>query len=35
VLGHRLILKPEAEVEGKTMRDVIRDILQSVAVMTA
>jgi len=35
VLAHRLILKPEAEVEGKTMRDVIRDILQSVAVMNA
>jgi len=35
VLGHRLILKPEAEVEGKTMRDVIRDILQSVAVMNS
>jgi MoxR-like ATPase len=35
VLGHRLILKPEAEVEGKTMRDVIRDVLQSVAVMNS
>jgi MoxR-like ATPase len=33
VLGHRLILKPEAEVEGKTIREVIREILQSVAVM--
>jgi MoxR-like ATPase len=35
VLGHRLILKPEAEVEGKTIREVIREILQSVPVMDA
>jgi MoxR-like ATPase len=33
VLGHRLILKPEAEVEGKTIRQVVREILQSVVVM--
>src|SRR5262249_48675844 len=29
VLGHRLIIKPEAEVEGKTARDVVKDVLES------
>jgi MoxR-like ATPase len=33
VLGHRLILRPEAEVEGRTLKDVVRDLLQSVAVL--
>ncbi len=33
VLGHRLILRPEAEVEGRTVRDVVRDLLESVPVM--
>jgi MoxR-like ATPase len=33
VLGHRLIVRPEAEVEGKNVRDVIKDLLQSVSVM--
>jgi MoxR-like ATPase len=33
VLGHRLILKPEAEVEGRTIKDVVRDLLQSVPVL--
>ena len=27
VLGHRLILRPEAEIEGKHVSDVVRDIL--------
>jgi len=35
VLGHRLILRPEAEVEGRTSADVIRDLLASVPVLTA
>lgn len=35
VLGHRLILRPEAEVEGRTSADVIRDLLGSVPVMLA
>jgi len=35
VLGHRLILRPEAEVEGRTLKDVVRDLLQSVAVLEA
>jgi MoxR-like ATPase len=34
VLGHRLILRPEAEVEGRTCADVIQDLLGSVPVMT-
>jgi MoxR-like ATPase len=33
VLGHRLIIRPEAEVEGKSALDVIRDLLQSVPVL--
>jgi MoxR-like ATPase len=33
VLGHRLILRPEAEIEGKHVSDVVRDILQTVPVL--
>jgi MoxR-like ATPase len=33
VLGHRLILRPEAEVEGRTSADVIRELLSSVPVI--
>jgi MoxR-like ATPase len=33
VLGHRLIVRPEAEVEGKQVAEVIRDLLDSVKVM--
>jgi MoxR-like ATPase len=33
VLSHRLIIRPEAEVEGKTTFDVIRELLNSVPVM--
>jgi len=33
VLGHRLILRPEAEVEGKTIQEVVRDIVASVPVL--
>jgi MoxR-like ATPase len=33
VLGHRLIVRPEAEVEGKRTSDVINDLLSSVPVM--
>jgi MoxR-like ATPase len=32
VLNHRLILKPEAELEGKTVFDVIRSIESSVEI---
>lgn len=33
VLGHRLILVPEAEVEGRTVNQVINEILAGVAVI--
>jgi MoxR-like ATPase len=33
VLGHRLILRPEAEIEGKLVSDVVRDILEAVPVL--
>ena len=33
VLGHRLILRPEAEVEGKTVKEVVRELLDSVPVL--
>jgi MoxR-like ATPase len=33
VLGHRLIIRPEAEVEGKTVRDIVREIIESVPVL--
>jgi MoxR-like ATPase len=33
VLGHRLIIRPEAEVEGKQVADVVRDLLASVPVL--
>lgn len=35
VLGHRLIIRPEAEVEGKTVRAVVREIIDSVPVLDA
>lgn len=34
VLGHRLILRPEAEIEGRDVADVVRDILGAVEVLT-
>jgi MoxR-like ATPase len=33
VLAHRLIVRPEAEVEGKTAANVIQELLQSVPVL--
>jgi MoxR-like ATPase len=33
VLGHRLIIRPEAEVEGKRVADVVAELLQSVPVL--
>jgi len=33
VLGHRLMIKPEAEVEGKTTREVVNELLESVPVL--
>ncbi len=32
VLGHRLIVRPEAEIEGKRSVDVVRDLIESVPV---
>lgn len=32
VLGHRLILRPEAEIEGRAVADVIKDIASKVPV---
>jgi MoxR-like ATPase len=32
VLGHRLIIRPEAEVEGKTVKEVVREIVAAVPV---
>jgi MoxR-like ATPase len=33
VLSHRLIMRPEAEMEGRTVTDVIRQIVESVPVL--
>lgn len=33
VLGHRLIIRPEAEVEGKKTADVVKELLESVPVL--
>ena len=33
VLGHRLIVRPEAEVEGKSVKELVREILESVPVL--
>ena len=33
VLGHRLIVRPEAEVEGKTVKEIVREIIESVPVI--
>jgi MoxR-like ATPase len=35
VLGHRLIVRPEAEVEGKTVEAVVTDLLRTVPVIQA
>ncbi|MBX9582877.1 MAG: MoxR family ATPase [Gemmataceae bacterium] len=35
VLGHRLILRPEAEIEGKHVADVVREVLAAVRVFEA
>jgi MoxR-like ATPase len=33
VLGHRVIIKPEAELEGKQVADVVRELLETVPVL--
>ena len=35
VLGHRLIVRPEAEVEGRHVSDVVKELLESVPVLEA
>jgi MoxR-like ATPase len=35
VLGHRLIVRPEAEVEGRSVSDVVQELLRSVPVLKA
>jgi MoxR-like ATPase len=35
VLGHRLIIRPEAEIEGKSVKQIVRDIVESVPVLTS
>jgi MoxR-like ATPase len=34
VLSHRLIIRPEAEVEGKQVRDVVQELLAAVPVLS-
>ncbi len=33
VLAHRLIMRPEAEMDGRTVNDVIQDLIQAVPVL--
>lgn len=33
VLAHRLIIRPEAEIEGKSAKDVVQELLKSVPVL--
>jgi len=33
VLGHRLIVRPEAEVEGKTVAEIVSEIINTVPVI--
>ncbi len=33
VLGHRIIIRPEAEVEGKSVKQIIAEIVESVPVL--
>ena len=33
VLGHRLIMRPEAEMDGQTVADIIKQLIQSVPVL--
>jgi MoxR-like ATPase len=33
VLSHRLIIRPEAEVEGKQVTDVVKELLDTVPVL--
>jgi MoxR-like ATPase len=35
VLGHRLIVRPEAEIEGKSVKDIVREAVSEVPVLKA
>jgi MoxR-like ATPase len=35
VLGHRLIVRPEAEIEGKSVKDIVRESVSEVPVLKA
>jgi MoxR-like ATPase len=35
VLGHRLIMKPESEMDGRTIEHVVKSIVQSIPVVTS
>ena len=35
VLGHRLIVRPEAEVEGKTVKQIVHEVIAAVPVLGA
>jgi MoxR-like ATPase len=35
VLGHRIIIRPEAEVEGRRSAEVIQDVLETVPILEA
>lgn len=34
VLSHRLIIRPESEMEGRTVTEIVKQLIQSVAVLT-
>ncbi len=34
VLGHRLILQPESEMEGREIADIVEEVIRSVPVLT-
>jgi hypothetical protein len=33
VLGHRLIMKPESEMDGQTIESVVQRIVQAITVI--
>jgi len=35
VLGHRLIIRPEAEIEGRNVKEIVRDLIGTVPVLGA
>lgn len=34
VLGHRLIMRPEAEMDGRSVADVVKDLIEAVPVLS-